>query len=60
VIRLTRFAHVCGALERMPGRWADLAAQAGYADQAHLNREFRELAGTTPTDYIARVAAANA
>jgi AraC-like DNA-binding protein len=29
---------------------AALAARAGYADQAHLTRESRRLAGTTPSD----------
>jgi AraC-like DNA-binding protein len=36
--------------------WADLAADWGYADQAHLIREFRAMAGVTPGDYVQDVA----
>ncbi|MGH2913649.1 MAG: helix-turn-helix domain-containing protein [Solirubrobacteraceae bacterium] len=53
--RLLRFRSVCRRLERDPARWADIAYAAGYCDQAHLNREFRDLAGTTPTDFLARL-----
>ena len=51
--RLVRFQRVVRALE--PGlrpSWAQLAVRHAYADQAHLAREFRELAGTTLTSYV--------
>lgn len=46
-------------LQRALGRaragtpWAEIAALEGYADQPHLAREVRALAGTTPTGLLA-------
>ena len=36
-----------------PVTWADarLALEAGYADQSHFSREFRELSGVSPAEY---------
>jgi AraC-like DNA-binding protein len=43
-----------GRIEVDPPHWAEIAYDAGYADQPHLNRDFRELAGTTPLAFVAR------
>jgi AraC-like DNA-binding protein len=50
VLRFRRFVSRIDATPTGPGDLdlAALAAQAGYADQAHLTRECRELAGLTP------------
>ncbi len=34
--------------------WATVAAELGYADQAHLTRDFRRHLGTSPSAYLAR------
>ena len=53
--RLLRFGAVQRAMRDDPVRWADLAYAHGYSDQAHLNRDFRELTGTTPTRFLAQL-----
>jgi AraC-like DNA-binding protein len=53
--RLLRFQHVQERIRETPARWCDVAHHAGYADQSHLNREFRELAGITPSDFVSRL-----
>lgn len=55
VARLLRFADVRRRIEHAPARWAQIACAAGYADQPHLNREFQQFAGTTPTDFASRL-----
>jgi AraC-like DNA-binding protein len=56
VARVVRFEALLGRLGG-PGRpdWSRFAAECGYYDQAHMNRDFREFAGTTPTGYLARL-----
>ena len=50
-----RFESVCRSLRGRPADWARLAQQAGYTDHPHLNRDFRDLAGTTPGEFLARL-----
>ncbi|MGH9212699.1 MAG: helix-turn-helix domain-containing protein [Acidimicrobiales bacterium] len=65
---ITRFKQQVGVAPHMASRllrlstvwrhldheqtWARIAAETGYADQAHLIREFRHFTGTTPTALI--------
>jgi AraC-like DNA-binding protein len=52
--RLLRFENVSKALMTTPEpRLAEVALDCGYYDQAHLNRDFRQFAGTTPSEYLA-------
>jgi hypothetical protein len=50
-LRVTRFQRAIAAAPRSTGL-AELAAAAGYADQAHLARECRALTGLTPSAYL--------
>ncbi len=53
--RILRFDRVAQLLLDVEGpRLAEVAYECGYYDQAHLNRDFRDFAGTTPGDYLAR------
>ena len=45
-IRIVRFGEVAS--------WSDLASQCGYADQAHMAREFVAFAGDPPTSLLRR------
>lgn len=51
--RMIRFGILLDRLGTAP--WERLAADCGYYDQAHLNRDFREFAGTTPAAYLREV-----
>lgn len=44
------------ASSREAARWAELAATHGFADQAHLVREFRHLLGLPPTAFARQFA----
>ena len=54
MMRFNRALDLANLIEQP--NWAGLAAECGYADQAHLTREFGEFAGATPTGWQARAA----
>jgi AraC-like DNA-binding protein len=53
VARIARFA-AAGRMAQSAARpgWAEIAAATGFADQAHLSREFRALSDRTPQDWL--------
>jgi AraC-like DNA-binding protein len=52
--RVLRFEQAVALLKRRPQTTlADLAADLGYADQAHLTREWHALAGCSPRQWMA-------
>jgi len=52
-------AAVRAAADAAPD-WAALAAELGFADQAHLTRAFSQIIGTPPAAYAARVRSSGA
>ncbi|MEO8023551.1 helix-turn-helix transcriptional regulator [Polaromonas sp.] len=53
--RVQRFQHALGSMQRSDAVQAlslpDVALNAGYSDQPHFNREFRQFSGLTPEQY---------
>jgi AraC-like DNA-binding protein len=48
-------ASLVEALADPQRRWVELAAACGYADQAHLVREYRRLSGLAPEAFLAHL-----
>jgi AraC-like DNA-binding protein len=54
VARIYRFARLILSVDGLrPVNWAELAHAAGYFDQAHFSKEFKEFTGHTPSAYLA-------
>ena len=52
IARLFRFRRVVDrSADDLASCWSDVALEAGYFDQAHLIRDFRQFAGMTPVDF---------
>jgi AraC-like DNA-binding protein len=56
IIRLN--AALNAKAEDPAASWAEIAHQFGWFDQAHLDKDFIALAGTSPTDFMRRRSAA--
>jgi AraC-like DNA-binding protein len=54
VARILRFQRAIDLLGPDDAQLTQVARDCGYFDQAHFNRDFQELAGSTPTDFRAR------
>ena len=51
--RVMRFRRTFSMLEHAArGTWAEVAVKTGYADQAHLIRDFRQFAGASPSEFF--------
>jgi AraC-like DNA-binding protein len=50
--RVVRFKGVLAAASAGTPDWAVLAAELGFADQAHLVREFKAFSGQTPSAFL--------
>jgi AraC-like DNA-binding protein len=49
--RVIRFDRAVWTLRSAAAELAEVAYECGYYDQAHMNRDFRELGGTTPNAF---------
>lgn len=54
--RMLRFHQACRLAQEPGSEWAQVAAAGGYADQAHLAREFIDMAGESPQAWARRQA----
>ena len=50
--RIFRFEHACGLISNLRLPLADVAAACGYADQAHMTRDWNAFTGTSPRAWI--------
>jgi AraC-like DNA-binding protein len=51
--RIIRFDRARHSLPQRRGDLATVAAECGYADQAHMIREFHDFCGCAPTEWLA-------
>lgn len=52
IARLNRFERSAAWLRAGHRSWSEIATAAGYYDQAHLSKEWRALAGCSPSEWL--------
>ena len=58
--RVLRFRHACNIARRRAGKdWPAIALDAGYYDQSHFIRDFREFTGKSPMSVLSNTGAAS-
>ncbi|WP_185124058.1 AraC family transcriptional regulator [Streptomyces sp. TLI_185] len=55
VARLMRLMNLLTCVDAERTRWPELAADHGYSDQSHFNRDMREFTGMSPSEYLSRL-----
>ncbi|MGW1209249.1 helix-turn-helix domain-containing protein [Streptomyces sp. NPDC002499] len=53
--RLMRLMNLLACVGAERTRWPELAADHGYSDQSHFNRDIREFTGMSPSEYVSRL-----
>lgn len=54
IVRFHRAGRLLREMPAVPTTLADIAYTCGYADQSHMNRDFRRLAGMAPSAFALR------
>jgi len=54
--RISRFSHALSLRTERSFNWTQIAHAAGYHDQMHMIRDFREFAGEAPTSALQEIA----
>ena len=56
MLKVTRFLRAARSIQNLRGHdFTDIVYGMGYTDHSHFNKDFREFAGMSPTEYLQHV-----